>query len=258
MGNRSFPTCNRSDFSFAARISRMGGYRPLDGIEDMDSREMDLSFSCKERLAQQPNPPGRPPAYPPDFRLVRAARTPARPAARYRRDRHRQTDAGLVGFAFRHRGYSPDGQFLFGRTRTRTHSPAALSPYVTTDSLAPHPWMPLGEPHLKALGRWEASQVTSHRNTGGQGLSLGQYALYWVGFILAGDLAGARSGYGGLTAQINNLANVLNPGAFGAGSFFRTSPTPPRFKDDGRRGFPSQKMPELRSLTITGFINTSG
>ena len=66
--------------------------------------------------------------------------------------------------------------------RGRTSRPP-YTPYVKTDTLASSPWMPPGESHREALGRWKASQVTFHRNTGGRDLSLGQYALYRVRYI---------------------------------------------------------------------------
>ena len=109
--------------------------------------------------------------------------------------------------------------------RGRTSRPP-YTPYVKTDALASFPWMPPGDPHQKALGRWEASQATFRRNTGERDLSRGQYALYRMRYILAGDLASAWSECGGLTAQINNLAGVLNTVTFETGFFSETSPAP--------------------------------
>ena len=58
-----------------------------------------------------------------------------------------------------------------------------------------------------ALG-W--SQKSPHRYTGNRDLEIGQYAIYRARFILAGDLVGAWGEFGGLTAQINHLATVLD------------------------------------------------
>ena len=91
--------------------------------------------------------------------------------------------------------------------RGRTARPP-YTPYVTTDSLATAPWMPPDEPHSKALGRWKASQVTFHRNTGSQDLSLAQFALYRMRYILAGDLTGAWSDYNRIDSSFHSpLAN---------------------------------------------------
>ena len=92
--------------------------------------------------------------------------------------------------------------------RGRTARPP-YKPYVTTDSIAKEPWLPSGEPHIRSLGRWKASQLSFHRFAGKQDLAIGQYALYRLRFILAGDLAGAWEEFGGLPAQINHLANVI-------------------------------------------------
>ena len=71
--------------------------------------------------------------------------------------------------------------------RGRTARPP-YKPYVTTDSIAKEPWLPSGEPHIRSLGRWKASQLSFHRFAGKQDLAIGQYALYRLRFILAGDL----------------------------------------------------------------------
>ena len=97
--------------------------------------------------------------------------------------------------------------------RGRTSRPP-YSPYVTTDSLASTPWMPPDEPHAKALERWVAIHVTSHRHTGGQGLSLAQFALYRMRFFLAGDLAGAWSHYNRLERAYNASTRTNDPSNF--------------------------------------------
>ena len=80
------------------------------------------------------------------------------------------------------------------------------APYVVTDSPAAHPWLPADETHGRAPGKWEATQRTPHRRTGNKDLPIGRYVLHLLRYISAGDLTGARSEFGGLTAQLNHLA----------------------------------------------------
>ena len=214
MGKHSFSPFTRSDFSFDARIFWLNGYRTVGAIKDMDPRERDLflsqvksdSHSSRNRLA--------------DLRLILRIFAWFEPHGRLRDPHHgvdeidtnrwmRDWAVSLPGIT----GILQPEQEMANRfptelERGRTSRPP-YTPYVTVDTLNSFPWMPPGEPHRKALDRWKAIQVTFHRNTGGQYLSLGQYALYRVKYILAGDLASAWSEYGGLTAQINNMANVL-------------------------------------------------
>ena len=77
---------------------------------------------------------------------------------------------------------------------------------MTAESLATYPRMPPDGPHHKALGRWKANQLNFDRYTGGGNLSVAQFVLYRMRFILCGDLTAAWSDYGGLAAQLNNLA----------------------------------------------------
>ena len=51
---------------------------------------------------------------------------------------------------------------------------------------------------------------TFNRFTGNQDISTGQYFYYRMRFILAGDLAGAWTDFGGLAAQINLIGIVLD------------------------------------------------
>ena len=83
------------------------------------------------------------------------------------------------------------------------------APYVIADSLSAVPWIPTEETHARSLGKWKVNHRTFHRNTGNQDLSLGQFVLYRLRFLLAGDLADAWADYGGIVAQINHLAVVL-------------------------------------------------
>ena len=83
------------------------------------------------------------------------------------------------------------------------------TPYVVAESLAIPPWMPTDDAHNRALEKWRVNQKTYHRHTGSQDLSFGQYVLYRLRFILAGDLADAWGDFGGLVGQLNQLAIVI-------------------------------------------------
>lgn len=83
------------------------------------------------------------------------------------------------------------------------------APYLVADSLAAAPWLPSDETHARALDKWQSAQRTFRRHTGNQDLPIGQYALYRLRFIIAGDLTDAWAEFGGITAQLNHLAVVL-------------------------------------------------
>ena len=83
-------------------------------------------------------------------------------------------------------------------------------PYVVAESLAEPPWFPADETRARSSEKWQASQKNFNRYTGSQDLAIGQFALYRMKFIMAGDLADARGGFGGLVGQLNHLANVLD------------------------------------------------
>ena len=71
--------------------------------------------------------------------------------------------------------------------------------------------MPPDGPHLKALERWKASQVTFRRNTGGLDLSVAQFALYQMRFILVGDLADAWAEYNRIGPPSNVIRKSKRP-----------------------------------------------
>ena len=62
---------------------------------------------------------------------------------------------------------------------------------------------------MRELEKWRGTQKSFGRYTGSQDLSLGQYAIYRVRFTPAGDLTDSWGDFGGLTAQLDHLANVL-------------------------------------------------
>ena len=83
------------------------------------------------------------------------------------------------------------------------------APYVVTDSLSAHPWLPAGETRVRPLGKWQANQRTSRRHTGKQDRNIGKFVLYRMRYVLTGDLVNDWSDFGGITAHLNHLAVVL-------------------------------------------------
>ena len=71
-----------------------------------------------------------------------------------------------------------------------------FNPYATADSLEAHSWLPSGGPRAWCLGKRGASQKSVGRYTGSQDLAIGQYALYRMRLIMAGDLTGDWGGFG--------------------------------------------------------------
>ena len=55
----------------------------------------------------------------------------------------------------------------------------------------------------------QANQRAFRRHPGNQGLNIGQFVLYRMRYVLAGDLTDARSEFGGIADQLNHLAAVL-------------------------------------------------
>ena len=85
-----------------------------------------------------------------------------------------------------------------------------MTPYVKTDSLGACPWTPSGEPHAEAPERGRPGQKSPNHSKCDQDISIGQYVLYRIRFVLPGDLAGAWADFGGLLAQINLIALVTD------------------------------------------------
>ena len=81
-------------------------------------------------------------------------------------------------------------------------------PYVVPD-LSKKPWAVQEPAHTSALESWQKLQQ-SHKRPGTQDLSINQWFLYNLRYVLAGDLAGAWSPFGGLAAQMNHIGIVLD------------------------------------------------
>ena len=81
-------------------------------------------------------------------------------------------------------------------------------PYVVPD-LSKKPWAIQEPPHISALDAWQKLQK-SHKRPGCQALSINQWILYNLRYILDGDLAGAWAPLGGLSSQFNHVGIVLD------------------------------------------------
>ena len=81
-------------------------------------------------------------------------------------------------------------------------------PYVVPD-LSKKPWAIQEPAHTAALESWQKLQK-SHKRPGTQEVSINQWFIYNLRYILAGDLAGAWDPFGGLAAQLNHIGIVLD------------------------------------------------
>ena len=81
-------------------------------------------------------------------------------------------------------------------------------PYVVPD-LSRKPWAIQEPAHVLALQNWQKLQKP-HKRPGAQDVSINQWFLYNLRYILAGDLAGAWSPFGGLAAQMSHIGIVLD------------------------------------------------
>ena len=189
----------------------------MDGIKDMDPRERELFLSTAKSAHRDSNR-GR--SCLADLRLVLRIFARFDPPGRLRDGTQA---AGEIAIGRRMRDWSVSLSGISGPLQPEQDMTNFFSselekgriarppytPYVTADSLAVYPRMPPDDPHRKALGRWEANQLNFNRFTGGQDLSVAQFVLYRARFILRGDLTNAWAEYGGLTAQLNNLARGI-------------------------------------------------
>ena len=85
---------------------------------------------------------------------------------------------------------------------------AAGSPYVVPD-MSKKPWAVQQPAHTSALEEWPKLQK-SHKRPGCQSLSINQWFPCNLRYILAGDLAGAWSPFGGMAARLNHVGIVLD------------------------------------------------
>ena len=208
MGKHPFRGFAREEFALTARNFWYNGYLSVDMIRDMDAKERDLFLQEIKRDSRGSRPTLS------DMRLTLKIFAWYEPHGRMRTELAPFTE---VCIGERMKKWSVDlsriatclepdqdmvnyfsAQLEAGRT-----SRPPLTPYITTDTLTTSPWMPTDEPHSKAHERWRMGQKSFNRFTGDQDLGIGQYVLYRMRFVLAGDLTGAWADFGGLQAQMN-------------------------------------------------------
>ena len=217
MSKHAFVSFDKADFTHAARIFWEIGYKSVDGIKDMDPRERGLFLSTAKSARRDGN---RNRSCLADLRLVLRIFAWFDPHGKLREGayaadeiaidrRMRDWSVSLSGIAGPLQPEQDMTNFFSSELEKGRIARPPYTPYVTTDSLASYPWMPPDDPHHKALDRWKSNQTNFNRFTGGQDLSVAQFVLYRMRFILCGDLTDAWSDYGGLTAQLNNLAHNL-------------------------------------------------
>ena len=84
--------------------------------------------------------------------------------------------------------------------------PPPYKPYITPDYTA-HPWMPRMTLHTSALAKWRA-RVS--RVPGKQDISFQMWLRHHLRFVFAADLCHAWDPFGGLAAQLSQLAVILS------------------------------------------------
>ena len=156
LDKHAFLGFSRSDFSRAARMFWPNVYHSVDAAKEMDTREREMF------LSQVKSDHGRSRNRLSDMRLVfrifarfgpsAKLRDPARGGEEIdisRRMRTSSADLSTITGPL-HREQDMANFFSDELERGRCARPP-YTPYVTTDSLAAHPWLPSGDPHTKAL-----------------------------------------------------------------------------------------------------------
>ena len=83
----------------------------------------------------------------------------------------------------------------------------AYHPYVTPD-LSKEPWRPFYPAHAKAMDTWRTLNI-SHKKPSPLDFSFQAFVFYNLRFLLAGDLTGAWTPFGGISAQMTHFGLIL-------------------------------------------------
>ena len=213
-GRERFDSFSRDLFHSTAAMFVTAGYDTLQSIKDMQElgRNYFLSGVRKERKAQ-PNFP--------ELRLIvdlfevygvstvpkSAVDNPRIEELTIPKEmKHWKLDLShLTGFL------APDQEmvnfFTVELTKAKQKRPA-YKPYVVPD-LSKEPWRPFYPAHAKALETWRALN-NSHKKPSPLDLSFQTWVFYNLRFLLAGDLTGAWTPFGGMSAQLSHLGLLLN------------------------------------------------
>ena len=85
----------------------------------------------------------------------------------------------------------------------------AYTPFIVPDVSA-SPWAVTAKEHVAAVVRWRGNSRQAKRDENSTLKPMQAWLLYQIRFLIAADLAGAWSSFGGLAAQLNHLAIVMN------------------------------------------------
>ena len=104
----------------------------------------------------------------------------------------------------------PDQEMVNYFTIELTRGMNEVPPYYpfVTGLLHEHPWAPSDPAFVRANASWKKLQET-HKRPNGQTMSFQAFVLSYLRFVLAGDLAGAWTHFGGLCVQMTHLGNLL-------------------------------------------------
>ena len=85
----------------------------------------------------------------------------------------------------------------------------AYTPFIVPDVSA-SPWVVTSMEHVAAVVRRRGNSRLAKREGNSAAAPMQARLLYQLRFLIADDLAGAWSGFGGLASQLNHLAIVMN------------------------------------------------
>ena len=84
----------------------------------------------------------------------------------------------------------------------------AYTPFIAPEVSAA-PWAVTSKEHTAAVTRWRGNARQAKREGNPQSIPMQAWLLYQLGFLIAADLAGTWSGFGGLASQLNHLSIVM-------------------------------------------------
>ena len=85
----------------------------------------------------------------------------------------------------------------------------AYTPFIVPDVSA-SPWAITAKEHVAAVVRWRGNSRQGKLDANSTAIPMQAWLLYQLRFIVAADLAGAWSAFGGMAAQLNHLSIVIN------------------------------------------------
>ena len=106
----------------------------------------------------------------------------------------------------------PDQRMVNWIQRERAKGFAKIPPYTPylVPSLSSPPWLPDVSEHRNSYDSWARNARQARRNFAPQELPLQSWLLYHMRFLMAGECCAAFTPFGGLCAQLNLVAIVLN------------------------------------------------